>query len=80
MEKHAMSNIGHNGELGVRFNYRPLNADQTSRYKRILEEAKILATIIIRDCPPDSHESNVALGKLEEVVLWVHAAIVRRER
>jgi hypothetical protein len=71
---------GPQGELGVRFAYRPLNAEQTSRYRRILEEAKILATIIIRDCPPDSHESNVALGKLEEVVLWAHASIIRRER
>lgn len=65
-------------ELTVRFTYHPPKPGQPEKYELIREEAKELA-LTIAGLAPESGERNIALGKLDEVVMWANAAIARRE-
>lgn len=60
------------------FTYHPPHDDQPQRYQGLREEAKGLASRMLRDCPP-SRERLLALTKLEEAIFWANASIARNE-
>lgn len=65
-------------EIKIRFSYHKPVADQPAKYETVREWARDFASLIV-DITPESREQAVALTKLDEVVMWVNAAIARRE-
>ena len=61
------------------FTYHKPTEDQIVQYEKIRFEAKILALILLNECP-DSREKSVALTKLEETVMWANASIARNSK
>ncbi len=53
-------------------------SNQLERYGVIREECKQLAACILLLCPP-SRERSLAMGHLEETMMWANAAIARNE-
>lgn len=66
-------------EIENRFTFHPPFGDQAERYGRMRSLAKALATEIVEGSP-ESREQSLALTKLDEVVFWTNAAIVRHEK
>ena len=65
-------------QLENNFTYhRPIN-NQSERYERIREDAKVLAFLLVRNVPP-SRELSLALTNLEQAVFWANAGIARNE-
>lgn len=60
------------------FTYHAPNAEQVERMARIRQECKNLAALLIERTPA-SREQSLALTSLEEVSMWVNAAIARNE-
>jgi hypothetical protein len=60
------------------FTHHPPKDDQLARYTSIRAHAKVLAECIA-ESTPSSREQSVALTKLDEVVMFANAAIVRNE-
>ncbi len=60
------------------FTYHPPTPDQIQRYEEIRQMARVVAQAILVYCPP-SREQSLALTKLEEMVMWMNAAIARNE-
>ena len=65
-------------EIDVRFTYHPPTKAQPEKYEAVRNAANAFARLICSISPP-SREQALAIGKLEEVVFWVNAAIARRE-
>lgn len=66
-----------NEELETRFTYHAPKPGQPEKYEALRATAKELAYLIEKLTPP-SREQALALTKLEEAVMWAHAAIARR--
>jgi|TARA_Y100000310_G_scaffold199226_2_gene199219 hypothetical protein len=60
------------------FTYHPPTEDSVPKFTAIRDEAKDLALLIVRLCPP-SRERSLALTKLEEAVMWANAGIARNQ-
>lgn len=58
------------------FRYHPPRDGQELIYEEIRNHAKILAKLILKDCPL-SRERSLALTKLEESVMWANASVAR---
>ena len=65
-----------NDEIERCFTYHPPNEEQIKKIQSIRKALKEIAYILEDNCPP-SRESSIALSKLEEVMMWATAAIVR---
>ena len=65
-------------DIEKRFTYHPPKPDQPVRYSDLRAEAKNLAAVICRSCPP-SRETSLALTNLEQSIMWANAAIARNE-
>ena len=65
-------------ELATRFTYHAPKGDQAERYQMIRNMGKAFATLI-SEKTPFSREQTLAIGKIEEAVMWANAAIARRE-
>jgi hypothetical protein len=65
-------------EIDLRFTYHPPRSGQPEKYEAIRNAANAFARLISSISPP-SREQSLAIGKLEEAVMWVNAAIARRE-
>ena len=65
-------------DIEKNFSYHAPKGDQSERYERIREKAKVLAAYINEKCP-DSREKSLAFTKLEESVMWANASIARNE-
>lgn len=63
-------------EIERKFNYHPPTDADIKKLKDVREKSKELAYVISRVVPP-SREKSIAERKLEEVVMWANAAIVR---
>ena len=61
------------------FTYHPPTEEQQVRYRALREKTKDLALFII-DSTPMSREQSIALTKLEEVIFFANASIVRNEK
>lgn len=57
--------------------HKPLET-QPERYERIRVNARNLAELFLRNCPP-SRERSLAFTKLEESIFWANASIARNE-
>jgi len=62
-----------------RFTRPPRKTCPIDKFRRILDQAKDYATVILEVCPLESRETSLALTKLEEVVFWAQTAIARNE-
>lgn len=60
------------------FVYHAPKEGQPVRYQALRQEAYLLAERILASCPP-SRERSLALGRLEEAIMWANAAIARNE-
>ena len=60
------------------FKYHSPKEGQPEKYGAIREKAKELA-LLINDLTPCSREKALAIGKVEESVMWANAAIARNE-
>lgn len=60
------------------FVYHPVKPGQEERYVHLRDEARKLAHLI-HDLSPDGREKMIALGKLEEAIMWANAGIARNE-
>lgn len=60
------------------FTYHKPFGDQPERYEGIRAQAKQLAGLMQRFCPP-SRELSLAITAIEESVMWANAAIARNE-
>jgi len=67
-----------NEQIENAFTYHAPKSDQPTRCEVIRSMAKYFAIEIDKSCP-DSREKSLAFTKLEEVVMWAKAAIVRNE-
>lgn len=65
-------------EITKRFTYHPPKEDQAEKFVSIRSKARQLADLLDQ-LVPDSREKSVAFTKLEEVVHWANAGIVRNE-
>jgi len=63
-------------DLKIRFTYHRPDEHKTARCQIIRETAHTFADLM-RDHVPDGRELSLALTKLEEVVMWANAGIVR---
>ena len=61
------------------FTYHPPKGDQVDRYKEIRDTALNYVINLCARCP-HSRERSLALTKIEESVMWAHAAIARNEK
>lgn len=61
-----------------KFTYHPPNEDHINRLKVVREEAREMAFTLNANCPA-SYEFDEAMKKLEEVVMWANASIVRNK-
>jgi hypothetical protein len=74
-----MAKAHHCKELIARaFTYHSPTLDQVEKYKRIRDEAKILALTISAECP-QSAESARAINFVRQAVMWANAAIACNE-
>lgn len=64
--------------LEERFTYHPPKGDQWQRYVSIRLRAMDLA-FFLQDVCPASRERTLAIGKLEEAVMWSNSSIARNE-
>ena len=64
-------------ELNKRFTYHPPTDEQVRDYEHIRALCESLGQVLAFVCP-ESREKDVAFQKLDEVVMWVNAAIARR--
>lgn len=60
------------------FTYHAPVGDQTERYQRIRNTAKILASTI-QDACPESRERSLAMTNLQQAVMWANASIAINE-
>jgi hypothetical protein len=60
------------------FTHHPPKGDQNERYEHIREECQQLAACLLLLCPP-SRERSLAMGHLEETMMWANASIARNE-
>jgi hypothetical protein len=65
-------------EIDLRFTYHPPRSGQPEKYQAVRDAANAFARLISSVSPP-SREQALAIGKLEEAVMWCNAAIARRE-
>lgn len=65
-------------DLENRFTYHPPKPGQPVKYSDLRAEAKHLAVLISRSCPP-SRETSLALTNLEQAIFWANASIARNE-
>jgi hypothetical protein len=65
-------------ELDTRFTYHAPKPGQPEKYETIRNAALALSKLAT-SISPASREQSLALGKLEEFVFWINAAIARRE-
>lgn len=65
-------------ELDSKFTYHAPHGDQTSRYEQVRSGGRELAKLINVLCP-DSHEKDLAVDRLREVIMWANAAIACNE-
>ena len=65
-------------ELDNSYSYHPPIEDQVARYRKIREQAKKLAELIVAECP-ESREQSLALTKVEEAAMWANKAIACNE-
>jgi hypothetical protein len=66
-----------NEELRIRFTYHPPKGNQKERYEDMRDLGGKLAELI-DSAAPDCREKSLAITKLEEMIMWVNAAIARR--
>lgn len=60
------------------FMYHTPKGDQTDRYFILRADAKALALLVLRLCPP-SRERSLALTNLEQAAMWANKAIAVNE-
>lgn len=60
------------------FTYHAPTAEKAKRYEDLRGFAKSLAIAMSEYCP-ESLELSLALGRLEEAVMWANAAIARND-
>lgn len=67
-------------ELDIRFTYHPPDGpEEIEKYRLLRTDAALLARRILELCP-HSREQKIAIGKLEEVVMFANAAIARQKK
>jgi hypothetical protein len=83
-ENDGVTNVGshYDGGLAERldnsFTYHAPKGNQTDRYHRLRETAKVLA-VQINEEVPNSREKSLAITKLEEAIMWANKAIACNE-
>jgi hypothetical protein len=65
-------------DLDKLFTYHAPKGDQAGRYESIRDAAKAFAQTIV-NLSPESSESEQAIKKVEEAVMWANAGIARNE-
>jgi len=65
-------------KLERNFTYHAPKDDQIERYEKLRVLAKELSQFLVENCP-FSREQQLALGKVEESIMWANAAIARNE-
>ena len=60
------------------FKYHPPKPGQPEKYHALRTAGKELA-YLINDLCPEGREKNLAMTKLEEVIMWANASIARNE-
>ena len=65
-------------EIDTRFTYHPPKTGQPEKYEAVRNAANAFVRFISSVSPP-SREQALAVGKVEEAVMWCNAAIARRE-
>lgn len=65
-------------DLENSFTYHPPQEGQPERYQEMRDAGRDLAEMIVGECP-NSRERDIAIGKVEEAVMWANAAIARNE-
>lgn len=65
-------------QLDEIFTYHAPHSGQPQRYERIRNMARQYSELIIVLCPA-SHERDVAVDRLREVVMWANASIAVNE-
>lgn len=66
-------------DLKNRFTFHSSKIEQIEKYTILRADAAHLASQINILCP-DSREKSLAITKLEEVIMWANASIVRNEK
>ena len=69
--------MSNSADLEARFSDHSLRGNQAERCKRIREQAKDLAYLIL-DLTSESREQSLAITKLEESVMWANTSIARK--
>jgi hypothetical protein len=64
-------------EIDLRFSYHPPKSGQPEKYEAVRQSANAFARLVTSISPP-SREQALAIGKIEEAVMWCNAAIARR--
>jgi len=62
--------------LNNNFKYHSPKEGQNEKYETIRAKGKVLAAIVLNNCPP-SRERSTAMTKIEEAVMWANASIAR---
>jgi len=63
-------------EVELRFTYQASTPEMNAKYPVLRDKAKELA-YIINQLVPEGREKSLAFTKLEEVIMWANAGIVR---
>lgn len=66
-------------DLENRFNHHPPQNKETSLKYEIIRHACLELAKMINNLAPESREKSTAITKLEEVMFWGNAAVVRNE-
>ena len=66
----------HGNQIDRNFFYHPPKPGQPEQHANVRRQAKYLAELMDKLCPP-GREKSLALAKLEESVMWANAAIAR---
>jgi len=60
------------------FTYHSPKDDQPGRYATIREQGRVLAQLILDNCP-DHKDRDKAIDKIREAVMWANASIAINE-
>lgn len=66
-------------DLDQIYTYHPPFGTQQERYVAIRSEAKNLAALVEKSCPP-SREASLAQTAIQQAVMWANAAIAINEK
>ena len=62
---------------GNNFKYHAPKKGQNNKYEELRRSGRELADKIAVLCPPNARETEVAILKIEEAIMWANASIAR---